>query len=56
VRVTLAADALGLPISRNIVAHFGGRLWLESTLGQGACLAFFLPWINPVAETAASKS
>jgi signal transduction histidine kinase len=47
---------LGLPISRDIVAHFGGRLWLESTRGQGACFAFFLPWINPVAEPAASKS
>jgi Na+/proline symporter/nitrogen-specific signal transduction histidine kinase len=47
---------LGLPISRDIVAHFGGRLWLESTPGQGACFAFFLPWINPLAEPAASKS
>jgi signal transduction histidine kinase len=34
---------LGLPISRQIVEHFGGRMWLTSTLGQGACLAFYLP-------------
>ncbi|MBK5207576.1 MAG: histidine kinase, partial [Polaromonas sp.] len=27
---------LGLPISRQIVEHFGGRLWLESSPGQGA--------------------
>jgi signal transduction histidine kinase len=34
---------LGLPISRQIVEHFGGRLWLESTPGQGAVFGFFLP-------------
>jgi signal transduction histidine kinase len=34
---------LGLPISRQIVEHFGGRMWLTSTLGQGACLGFYLP-------------
>ncbi|HEY8907056.1 MAG TPA: HAMP domain-containing sensor histidine kinase, partial [Rhodoferax sp.] len=34
---------LGLPISRQIVAHFGGRLWLESKPGQGAAFCFYLP-------------
>lgn len=34
---------LGLPISRQIVAHFGGRLWLESSPGQGAAFCFTLP-------------
>ena len=34
---------LGLPISRQIVAHFGGRMWLHSTPGQGATFGFFLP-------------
>ncbi len=34
---------LGLPISRQIVEHFGGRMWLRSDLGQGACLGFYLP-------------
>lgn len=34
---------LGLPISREIVQHLGGRLWLESAPGQGACFAFALP-------------
>ena len=37
---------LGLPISRHIVEHFGGRMWLESAPGQGACFRFSLPW-NP---------
>jgi Na+/proline symporter/nitrogen-specific signal transduction histidine kinase len=34
---------LGLPISRKIVEHFGGRLWVESDLGQGATFSFVLP-------------
>ncbi len=35
---------LGLPISRSIVEHFGGTMWLRSTPGQGACVGFDLPW------------
>jgi len=35
---------LGLPISRQIVNHFGGDMWLHSTPGQGACFGFSLPW------------
>ncbi len=34
---------LGLPISRRIVEHFGGRLWLVSDPGQGATFGFDLP-------------
>jgi signal transduction histidine kinase len=34
---------LGLPISRRIIEHFGGHLWLRSTPGQGACFGFDLP-------------
>ncbi len=35
---------LGLPISRQIVEHFGGRMWLRDDTQQGACLCFTLPW------------
>jgi signal transduction histidine kinase len=35
---------LGLPISRRIVEHFGGTMWVESEPGQGATFAFRLPW------------
>ena len=35
---------LGLPISRQIIEHFGGRLWVESQPGEGATFAFHLPW------------
>jgi signal transduction histidine kinase len=34
---------LGLHISRHIVEHFGGRMWVESSLGRGACFSFTLP-------------
>ena len=34
---------LGLHISRQIVEHFGGRIWLDSPPGQGACFSFTLP-------------
>ncbi|HEU4851744.1 MAG TPA: sensor histidine kinase [Telluria sp.] len=34
---------LGLPISRKIVRHFGGELWLDSAPGQGAEFVFTLP-------------
>ncbi len=39
---------LGLPISRQIVEHFGGRLWLDPAPGgAGACFVFELPWQAP---------
>ena len=38
---------LGLPISRQIVEHFGGRMWVQSGPGAGACFAFELPWEAP---------
>ncbi len=34
---------LGLPISRQIVEHFGGRLWVRSAPGKGATFTFELP-------------
>ena len=36
-------SGLGLHISRQIVEHFGGRMWVESAPGQGACFSFTLP-------------
>jgi Na+/proline symporter/nitrogen-specific signal transduction histidine kinase len=34
---------LGLPISRQIIEHFGGRMWVETSALGGACFAFSLP-------------
>ncbi|SHK08650.1 sensor histidine kinase [Halomonas caseinilytica] len=37
-------SGLGLPISRGIVAHLGGRLWIEDASNlSGACLVMELP-------------
>jgi signal transduction histidine kinase len=36
-------SGLGLHISRQIVEHFGGRMWVESAPGRGACFSFTLP-------------
>jgi signal transduction histidine kinase len=34
---------LGLPISREIISHFGGKLWLDNSPGHGAVFIFTLP-------------
>src|SRR5712691_8028709 len=36
-------SGLGLHISRRIVEHFGGRMWVSSRLGEGSCFSFTLP-------------
>jgi signal transduction histidine kinase len=36
-------SGLGLYISRRIIEHSGGRLWVTSRPGQGACFSFTLP-------------
>jgi len=42
-----SGTGLGLPISRQIVEHLGGRLWVESEPGQGATFTFALPVAQP---------
>jgi Na+/proline symporter/nitrogen-specific signal transduction histidine kinase len=43
---------LGLPICRQILARFGGRIWVESSPGQGATFSFRIPGAPPVDERA----
>lgn len=40
---------LGLPISRQIVEYFGGKLWVESAPGAGATFIFTVPLPVPEA-------
>jgi Na+/proline symporter/nitrogen-specific signal transduction histidine kinase len=42
---------LGLTISRRIIEHFGGRMWLRSEPGGGACFGFDLPWRHDAADS-----
>jgi signal transduction histidine kinase len=42
---------LGLPISRQIVEHLGGSIWLEHEADGGACFAFRLPFQPARRET-----
>ena len=38
-----SGTGLGLPISREIIEHLGGTLWVDSTPGCGATFSFTLP-------------
>ncbi|MCP5286070.1 MAG: histidine kinase [Burkholderiaceae bacterium] len=50
-----AGTGLGLPISRQIVEHYGGRITLdENDAGQGATFSFWLPWHQPEAADTAN--
>jgi Na+/proline symporter/nitrogen-specific signal transduction histidine kinase len=46
---------LGLPISRQIVERFGGRLWVESEPGKGATFSFTLPFNPAVTDQARQR-
>lgn len=49
-------SGLGLTISREIIQHFGGRLWVESTLGQGSKFSFTLPLAHADSKILAAES
>jgi signal transduction histidine kinase/CheY-like chemotaxis protein len=48
----VAGSGLGLSISREIVQHHGGRIWVESEPGKGTSFFFSLPTSKPSAPTA----
>lgn len=48
-REDYAGVGVGLPISQRIVESHGGRMWLQSTPGQGSTVLFTLPKAEPAA-------
>jgi len=44
-----SGSGLGLTISRHIIEHHGGRIWLNSAPGEGATFYVFLPAAAPPA-------
>ncbi len=46
---------LGLSICRQIIEHYGGRIWVESELGKGTIISFVLPVTHLDASTLPSQ-
>jgi signal transduction histidine kinase len=45
-RLEIQGNGLGLAIVKAIVEQHGGKVAVESTLGEGSCFSFSLPMVK----------
>jgi K+-sensing histidine kinase KdpD len=52
----ISGTGLGLPIARAIIEAHGGRIWVESKVGEGTTVLFSLPRSAPIPVSEVSRS
>jgi signal transduction histidine kinase len=52
---TKGGAGLGLYISKGLIEAHGGRIWVESVVGEGTTVCFMIPQSKPLAAAPASK-